>query len=364
MSSSKRALSINCGSSSIKYALFQASAEGEQLLERRTLSDVRDHAEAVRTLVSDLTDRQLQPDVVGHRVVHGGDEFSLPVRVDAETLMVLESLVPFAPLHLPTEIAAMRAVAEKWPETPQVACFDTAFHHALPELAQRYPLPAALVGRAVRRYGFHGLSYEYVVSALGGDARARTIIAHLGGGASMVALRDGRAIDTTMGFTPTGGLVMGTRPGDLDPGVLFYFLNRGSSVEKLGAILQHESGLIALSETTADMRELLALRDSDARAAFAVDAFCMSARKWIGALTAALGGIDALIFTGGVGENSPVIRAQIVQGLEHLDIAIDTEKNSLNEPGLIGAGRCEVRMIRTDEERVVARHALALALNP
>jgi len=358
---SKTALSINCGSSSVKYAVFDVADGEEKLVERRTIRNVENHADAVLQMLNDLSTHGVHPDVVGHRIVHGGPDLTRPIRIDDEVLRHLENVKPLAPLHLPIEIAAVRAVAERLPKTPQVACFDTAFHSTMPEVARRYPLPTSLLGTSVRRYGFHGLSYEYVVSALGNELRPRTIIAHLGSGASMVAILNGKGVDTTMGFTPTGGLVMGTRPGDLDPGLLLYLLGQGATVPILDGILEHQSGLLALSERTSDMSELLQARDSDKRADFAIDAFCSSARKWIGALAAVLGGVDALVFTGGIGENAWQVRAQIARGLAHLGFEIDAMANERNDEGRISSGVCDVRMIRTDEERMVARHALAFS---
>jgi acetate kinase len=354
------ALSINCGSSSVKYAAFDLVDGEEQLFERRTIRAVDDHAAAVSQLFDDLSSRGVHPDIVGHRIVHGGPDLTRPTRINDEVLKTLEDLVPLAPLHLPIELAAVRTVALRLPKIPQVACFDTAFHSTMPEVARRYPLPSPLLGTNVRRYGFHGLSYEFIVSTLGRELRPRTIIAHLGSGASMAAILNGRSVDTTMGFTPTGGLVMGTRPGDLDPGLVLYLLGQGVTTSKLDDLLEHESGLRALSERTSDMGELLKNRDADARASFAIDAFCMSARKSIGALAAVLGGLDALIFTAGIGENAWQVRAQIAEGLAHLGIEIGDARNERNEEGCISSGVCDVRMMRTDEERIVARHAFAL----
>ncbi|MEO8876779.1 MAG: acetate/propionate family kinase [Polyangiaceae bacterium] len=357
---SRRALSVNCGSSSLKLALFETTSAGEKSLERKSIAQVTDPAEALGAELADLEKRDLVPDVVGHRIVHGGPTLLEPTLVDAATLKTLDEVVPFAPLHLPAEIAAIRTILARWPKVPQVVSFDTSFHANLPELARRLPIPTSWNTKGVRRYGFHGLSYEYVVSSLGNDLRARTILAHLGSGASMVAVQAGKSVDTTMGFTPTGGLVMGTRSGDLDPGVLTYLLRQGLSVKELEDLLEHESGIVALSETTPDVRKLLARRSTDARAAFAIAAFCASAAKWIGALTTTLGGLDALIFTGGIGENSVEIRAEISARLAHLGIELDEVRNAVNQEGAIGGGKCDVQIVRTDEERIVARHAFAL----
>lgn len=354
----RRALAINCGSSSLKIALMEDEDTTERVVLRRSLDDVDDIPQAIAGVVADLDARDLRPDVVGHRMVHGGPSLVQPTRIDAAVLSALERVIPFAPIHLPPEIAAIRAIAQQWPGIVQVACFDTAFHASMPEIAERLPIPAEWHARGIRRYGFHGLSYEHVVAALGKELGARTVIAHLGSGASMVAVRDGKAIDTTMGFTPAGGLVMGTRSGDLDPGLLLYLLRDGVGVGQLDRMLEHESGLLALSEKTADMRKLLDLRDSDPRAEFAIEAFCASASKWLGALTAALGGIDMLVFTGGIGENAPAIRLGIVRKLAYLGIALDETANERNDEGKIGVGACDVRIVRADEERIVARHAL------
>jgi acetate kinase len=230
----------------------------------------------------------------------------------------------------------------------------------MPETAWRYALPVS-ASSSLRRYGFHGISCEHVVASLGADARGRLVIAHLGSGASMTAARDGIGIDTTMGLTPTGGLVMGTRPGDLDPGVVVYLLRQGYDADRLERLFERESGLLALSETTADVRELLARRGADPRAKLAIDVFCFQARRWAGALTASLGGLDTLAFTGGIGEHAAEIRAEIAGGLAHLGVKLDARKNAGNEP-VISAGDapCTVRVIPADEERVLARHAAAL----
>jgi acetate kinase len=313
-------LALNCGSSSVKWALF----DGDRELERATEKPDG----AIERVLAKIT-----PTAIGHRVVHGGEQ---PVRIDDAVLATLEAAVPLAPLHLPPAIAAIRAARRRFPDVPQVACFDTAFHATMPEVARRYALPASF---GVRRFGFHGLSYEYICSQLTPAQLRRCVIAHLGSGSSVVAIRDGKSIDTTMGLSPTGGVIMGTRPGDLDPGVLLYLL-RDHGIEELTRVLEHESGLRALSETTSDMQELLAKRAHDPRAALAIDAYCASVTKAIGGYIALLGGIDTLVFTGGIGEHANEVRVQIVAGLHVPDL----------------------RTIATDEERVVARHTMALAL--
>jgi acetate kinase len=299
---------------------------------------------------------------VGHRIVHGGPEHDAPAVVDPALLAELRGLVPFAPLHLPAQIATMEATAERFPDVPQVACFDTAFHRRLPEVAQRLPLPDELWARGVRRYGFHGLSYEYVSGAVDAAARRRVVIAHLGSGASMVALADGVPIDTTMGLTPTGGLVMGTRTGDLDPGVLLFLLTEeGYDAASLSQLVNDRAGLLAISGSSADLRELLAARSSDPRADLAIAAYVRSLRMHLGALAAELGGLDLLVFTAGVGEHSAAIRAEACQPFGHLGIRLDDERNERHAAVISADGSpCEVRVVPTNEEVVIARHARRL----
>ena len=353
----KRVLALNCGSSSLKYAVFDVVEATEEVVLRGEVEDVNDHAKAVNELLGELAGKKLRPDVVGHRVAHGGTALAVPTRVDAPTLKKLDALVALAPLHLPSELAAIRAVLDRWPDTPQVASFDTAFHRTMHAVAQRYALPSSLLDFGVRRYGFHGLSCEYVVSKLGSALRPRTIVAHLGSGVSLTAIRDGESIDTTMGFSPTSGVPMATRSGDLDPGLVVHLLKLGISLESLDRMLQRESGLLALSERTGDMKELVASRDSDPYAAFAIEFFCTSIRKAIGSLASVLGGLDGLVFTGGIGERAPFVRAEIARGLVFLGVEIDANQNQRNLEGCIHTGPCEIRIVHTDEERMVARHA-------
>ena len=356
-----RVLAVNCGSSSLKHAIFDVDEGRESEVDRGTVEriglDVPDHAAAVRSLLRDLTNRNISPpDAVGHRIVHGAER-SAPARVDEALVASLRALVPFAPLHLPAEILAIEAVRAEWPDRPQVACFDTAFHRTLSEVAQRYALPDEGDTRGLCRYGFHGLSYEYVVAELGARDLGRAVVAHLGSGASMAAVRDGRSVDTTMGFSPSGGLVMGTRLGDVDPGLLVHWLEQGHDARALDDLVNRRSGLLGLSGTTADVRDLLARRDHDARAALAIDVFTWSARKWVGAMASVLGGIDTLVFTGGIGEHAAPVRAEIAQGLEHLGVRLDAGRNERHE-GIVSAegSPCRVRVVKTDEERMVARH--------
>ncbi len=376
------ALSLNSGSSSLKFALFTRNAGGERRLADGAIERIGQHVggrawiragagaerterdascenhEAALALAFQLlaeADQKL-PDLVGHRIVHGGPNLAVPAIVDPALLTELRRIVPLAPLHMPACISGIEAVTARAPSLPQVACFDTAFHVTLPEIARRLPLPERF--RDVRRYGFHGLSYEHVMATLGAAAPSRIVIAHLGNGASLVAVKDGRAIDTTMGMTPTGGILMGTRSGDLDPGVLVYLARtEGLDVAALEQIVDREAGLEAVGGTS-DMKMLLTRRQTDARARLAVEMFAYAVRKAIGAFTAALGGIDLLVFTGGIGEHAAEIRAQACEGLDLFGIQLDREKNAQNEQSVSSASsRCEIRVVATDEELVIAQHA-------
>ena len=377
-----RILCLNTGSSSLKFALYELGehdvalatgavegigASGARLALRKGTDtpaveatvEAPDGEAGIRTVLGALDAHQLPaPDAVGHRLVHGGPLYRAPVRVDARVLEALKALVPFAPLHLPAEIDGIEAIARRFPGIPQVACFDTTFHRNMPDLAQHFPLPGALWDAGIRRYGFHGLSYEYVVQALGAAGRGRVVIAHLGSGASMAAVRDGRSVETTMGLTPSGGLMMATRPGDLDPGVLLHLLVNGRyDVEGLARLIERESGLLGVSGLSADMRTLLAARDRDQKAARAVAMFCHRARREVGALAAVLGGLDSLVFTGGIGERSAVVREEICRGLEHLGVGLDLDANRAHAPIVSPRGAaCVVRVVETHEDLMVARH--------
>jgi acetate kinase len=299
---------------------------------------------------------------VGHRVVHGGDRFSAPALVDDDLRDALADLAPLAPDHLPPALALIDATRAAWPALPQVACFDTAFHAGLPRVARVLPIPRRYEAQGLRRYGFHGLSYEFLLHELAriGDPGAqcgRVILAHLGNGASLAAVRDGRCIDTTMALTPASGLVMARRSGDLDPGLAALLARReGMTAERFHELVTQESGLLGLSETSPDLRELLARERDDPRAAEAIAIFCYQARKWIGAFAAALGGLDTLVFSGGIGENSAVIRERICADLGHLDLTLARDRNAAHAPLIsTDASRVRVRVIRTDEELTIAR---------
>jgi acetate kinase len=379
-------LCLNSGSSSLKFALSalrdgRGTRGAEGAVERLGLAGARlwirgpdrevledgervvpDAHAAVEAIFAALDRLRLPvPMAVGHRVVHGGPDHVAPQRVDARLLASLRTLVPLAPLHLPAAIEVIEAVSARFPDLPQVACFDTSFHRSMPEVAQRLPLPRDLWDAGVRRYGFHGLSYEYVVASLG-PLPPRLIIAHLGNGASMVALRDGRPIDTTMALTPTGGLMMGTRSGDLDPGVLVFLARvRGYDTERLEHLVDQEAGLLGVSGISSDMKTLLERRAEEPDAALAVDLFCHHARKHIGALAAVLGGLDTLVFTGGIGERAAAVRGDICRGLEHLGVHLDPRRNQVHDPVISTAGSaCTVRVVPTDEDVMIAHHTRAV----
>ena len=384
-----RILTINGGSSSIKFALYEV---GEPLkrgfcgtLERIGLNGTNltfhdpasdqqesrslaaeDHPSAAHFLMDWLEEQNQFTAIraVGHRVVHGM-QHTEPERITPELLDELHRMRPYDPDHLPREIELIEAFRQRHPSLPQVACFDTAFHRTMPRVAKILPIPRRFDAKGVQRYGFHGLSYAYLMEELArlGDpaaATGRVILAHLGNGASLAAVRDGKSMDTSMGFTPTAGLVMSTRSGDLDPGLAPYLARTEKiTTQQFYKMVNQESGLLGVSETSSDMRDLLAHEAGDARAAEAVALFCYQAKKWIGSFAAALGGLDTLVFAGGIGEKAPVVRARICAGLEFLGIELDEERNAANE-GLISAnaGRVAVRVIRTDEELIIARSVL------
>ena len=299
---------------------------------------------------------------VGHRVVHGGPKYSEPQRITAEIVEELHRLSPFDPEHLPKETLLIEAFHYRFPNLPQVACFDTAFHHDLPRVARLLPIPRRYEAQGVRRYGFHGLSYAFLIGELarlaGSEAaQGRVILAHLGNGASLAAVRDGKPMDTSMSFTPTAGVPMSTRSGDLDPG-LFWYLARteGLAAKQFNEMVNFQSGLLGMSETSSDMRDLLDRETQDVRAAEAVALFCYQVKKWIGAFAAALGGLDTLVFAGGIGENAPMVRARICDGLGFPGIELDEQRNAAND-GVISAAASPVavRVIRTDEELMIAK---------
>ncbi len=387
-------LAINGGSSSIRFALYE---EVEPLRRRlvgkvdrvglsgtnlsfkdsagkpadRRAMNTDDHHSAVAFLLDWLETEQVFGSVraVGHRVVHGMTHTE-PERVTPELLDELRRIMPYDPEHLPLEIELIEAFRHRHPALPQVACFDTAFHRTMPRVASLLPIPRRYEAAGVRRYGFHGLSYEFLMEELArlGDPAAtkgRVILAHLGNGASLAAVRDGKSIDTSMGFTPTAGLVMSSRSGDLDPGLVSYLARTEQmSATQFQKMVNHDSGLLGVSETSSDMRDLLEHETQDVRAAEAVALFCYQAKKWIGAYAAALGGLDTLVFAGGIGENAPLVRARICEGLGFLGIELDETRNAATEAVIsANVGRVTVRVIPTDEELMIAR-SLCRILKP
>jgi acetate kinase len=301
-------LTLNAGSSTLKYALYVDGERSASAGVGRIGTDPKNHADALEKVLAAVGGCGAIG-AVGHRVVHGGERFVAPVRIDDDVVAELHRLSPIDPDHLPAQIALIDAMRERSPATPQIACFDTAFHASMPRVSRVLPIPRRYEAEGLRRYGFHGLSYQYIVEHLGDAAHGRLVMAHLGSGASLCAARDGRSIDTTMGFTPTGGIPMGTRTGDLDPGVLLYLLrSEKASAATLDELVNKHSGLLGVSGTSADMRDLLAREASDTAAADAVALFCHGVRKAVGALAATLDGLDTLVFAGGIGENAPVVR--------------------------------------------------------
>ena len=386
----QRILTLNAGSSSVKFATFAANGASDPALELRgqlsgigqgqpklSVADasgarldwggaaaLASYDDALRLLIERLDIVRNRRDWIGasHRIVHGGARFSAPVRIDDAILAALTALIPLAPLHQPHNVAPIEALRRLLPDLPQVACFDTAFHMTQPEVAVRFPMPDEYWRKGLRRYGFHGLSYEAILHAMPGiigHIPRRLVIAHLGNGASMAAVRDGKCVATTMGFSTLDGLMMGTRGGTLDPGLLLHLLREGMSRERLEKLLYHESGLLGVSGMTADMKTLL--ESGDPKAKPAVELYCYRIGRELGSLAAALGGIDALIFTGGVGENAAPIRAKVCEGAAWLGLDFDGVANAARKPLISRAGaRVAAWVIPTDEELTIARHTRAL----
>jgi acetate kinase len=384
-------LVVNAGSSSVKFQVFAADSAGPQRLlkgqvdgigtkprlraeaaDKKNLIDqtyapeqLKDVPAALQTAGAWLRETQkIKPAAVGHRVVHGGPEYNQPIVINKEVLSRLEQYAPLAPLHQPNNLAPIRVLIERMPGIPQVACFDTAFHRSHGALADHYAIPQRFYAEGVRRYGFHGLSYEFVASRLPDVAptmaSGRVIVAHLGSGASMCALSGGRSVESTMGFTALDGLPMGTRPGQLDPGVVLYLVDQkkmtAAEVQKL---LYNECGLKGLSGVSNDVRELET--SSDPKAAFALDYFVYRVGLWTGTLAAALGGLDAFVFTAGIGENSPSMRARIAAKLEWLGCELDVNANKAGAPLISSAkSRIPIYVVPTDEELMIAKHTLSV----
>jgi len=379
-------LIINAGSSSIRFAHYRVDESLKQILHGRierigipgtrlimmdisgeTIDraiDIPADPTAMAASFSDwLEASEIMSSVqaVGHRLVHGLSHTE-PERITPALLAELAGISPFAPEHLPRELALIDALQKRFPSLPQVACFDTAFHTSMPRVAQLLPIPRRFEALGVRRYGFHGLSYTYLMEELAslGDKAAtkgRVILAHLGNGASLAAVCNGKSIDTSMGFTPTSGLPMSSRSGDLEPGVASYLEQRENiTATEFQQLASCESGLLGISETSADVRELLAMEDTDNRAREALALFCYQTKKWLGGYTAALEGLDTLVFSGGIGENAPVIRARICEGLGYLGITLDPQANADNAEVISsGTSAVTVRVIATDEALIIAR---------
>jgi acetate kinase len=375
-------LTINAGSSSIRFAVFEISGRLTRVLDGKlerigspdACLTVRHSGEpaskvtlgpglgTVDSLVEWLHGQSAAaaPDAVGHRVVHGMLH-TAPEVISEELLAEFRRITPFDPEHMPRELELIEALQRAYSKVPHVACFDTAFHRSMPGVATQVAIPRRYMAKGVRRYGFHGLSYTFLMQELtrvAGPAAAngRVILAHLGSGASLAAVQDGRCVDTSMGFTPTAGLVMGTRSGDLDPGLMSYLvLTDSMNAEQFRTMVNHESGLIGVSETSADVRDLLDREANDSRAREALALFCYQAKKWIGSFAAVLGGVDTLVFAGGIGENAAPLRRRICDGLQFLGIEIDADKNLRNAPQISSdAGAVVVRVMHTDEESIIA----------
>ncbi len=387
-------LVVNAGSSSIKFALFpqnahiarQPALSGQiegigtqarldardgtgQVLEKHALDNCGNHHQAIEFLLTWIAQHSGMRVVgVGHRVVHGGEKFSAPVLLDAQTLEALAAFIPLAPLHQPHNLDPIRVLRELQPDLPQVACFDTAFHRSQAPLAQLFALPRAITAEGVRRYGFHGLSYEYIAQVLpehlGEQARGRVVVAHLGNGASMCAMKDGKSVASSMGFTALDGLMMGTRCGNLDPGVLLYLLDQHKmNSQQLTRLLYQQSGLLGVSGISRDMRELLDSPQPEAKEA--VDLFCYRIGRELGSLAATIGGIDALVFTGGIGEHAAPVRAQVCAGAAWLGVEMDSPANSAAATVISAASsRVAVLVLPTNEEWMIARHTARLIAAP
>ena len=385
-------LTINGGSSSIRFAIFEAARTPRRLLQGKMDRIGSEHASltvepqagqapvhlevesgkrtaAVDFLMDWLESQPLFKTIggVGHRVVHGMLR-TAPQLVTAQLLKELKRIIPFDPEHLPRELELIEALLRRYPQLPQAVCFDTAFHRSMPRVATQLPIPRRYAAKGVQRYGFHGLSYTFLMQELArlGDpaaGRGRVILAHLGSGASLAAVRDGRCIDTSMGFTPAAGLVMGTRSGDLDPGLMSYLaINDAMNAMQFQTMVNHESGMLGISQSSADVRDLLDREAGDSRAAEALALFCYQARKWIGSFAAALGGLDTLVFAGGIGENAAPVRRRICDGLEFLGIHLDEDANIRHAQRISAdsGSPVTVRVIRTDEEHVIAAASIGL----
>ena len=341
--------------------LWLQDGQGSRLTDKH--DDFPAHTDAVEAMFAVLEKHRLpDPEGIGHRVVHGGPNHRAPEKVTGELMQTLRGLISLAPLHLPGELKGIDAITERYPELSQVACFDTAFHTNMPDIAKWLPVVRSLWYEGIHRYGFHGLSYEYVMSTLKQELQGKVVIAHLGNGASMAALKGGHLQDTTMGLTALGGLMMGTRCGDLDPGILLYLMDeKGYDARQLERLLHYRSGLLGVSGISSDMKTLLEKQAAEPHAAQAIELFCYTARKHLGAMSAAIGGIDALVFTGGIGERAAPVRSMICHGLDYLGIHLDAAKNDAHADIISTENSpCTVRVLPTNEDLVIARHTREL----
>jgi acetate kinase len=379
-------LIINSGSSSIKFSFYKITDLTEQLLygelenngakneilhfndtitDQKNSIDVKSagHDDAIYFLIDWLAkqDEFVSTSVIGHRIVHGM-KHTQPEKITPELLDELKKISSFDPEHLPQEIKLIEIFQKRYPALQQVACFDTSFHTSMPTIAKLLPIPRKYFSKGIQRYGFHGLSYSYLMEELyklAGNKvdKEKIILAHLGNGASLAAIKEGKSIDTSMGFTPTSGIPMSTRTGDLDPGVAWYLMQEGKmSAKQFNQLINHQSGLLGISETNSDMRELLKLQTQDNRATEAIELFCYQTKKWIGSFAAALGGLDTLVFSGGIGENAPEIRERVCRDLQFLGVELDEKRNADNE-AIISAdsSKVTVRVIKTNEELMIAK---------
>jgi acetate kinase len=384
-STEKRILTINGGSSSIKFAIYQVEVSLTLILSgeienigtkyaKLTFNDCNAHKkdsigiaaatyEAASNCLVDWMDQQRMDQVIaiGHRIVHGM-QHTEPELINPELIQELKEISAFDPEHLPEEIKLIELFNKRYPAIPQIACFDTSFHTSMPAIAKMLSIPRRYYDKGIQRYGFHGLSYSYLMEELksvAGEkaAQGKVILAHLGSGASLAAVKDGVSMDTSMGFTPTSGLMMGTRTGDLDPGVAWYLMKSEKlSPMQFNNLINSQSGMLGVSETSADMRELIRGQDMDSCAADAIALFCYQVKKWIGSFTTVLGGLDTLIFSGGIGENIPEVRARVCHGMNFIGIDLDNTKNLRNEPIISNdVGNVCIRVIKTNEELMIAR---------
>jgi acetate kinase len=380
-------LALNSGSSSLKFGLYRVgpsrtevllSGEAQSIGDKKSKFDARtsrgnivlsetlaipSQREAIIRIARLLADSELPaPGAIGHRIVHGGPTLRQHCLIDASVLRQLEAAIAFAPLHAPSALSVIRFAQEHFPGLPQMACFDTAFHAELPEVARVIPIARELQGEGIERYGFHGLSCESILRQLASDLPDRLIIAHLGNGASVTAVKGGKSIDTSMGLTPTGGVIMGTRSGDLDPGVLIYLMREKKfDAGMLEELVDHRSGLLGISGVGSDMRRLHEAAPSNARAHLAIQMFCYSVRKQVAAMIAALDGVDLVVFTGGIGENDGEARAAICSGLSWIGVSLDEARNrSATNPVNDAASRCLVQVLASQEDEQIARHSWAL----